>query len=218
MTMDTQTAGTTGPASGDQDWTHDTDSQPRLDFTHWPLPVGRVEIRHGLTYVHSSRAGGFSVEEYRRIPGQGRIELLHGVVVVYPEPGEAHRRLVRHFYEMLERTCPERFDPFIGPLDVHIGRATIFAPDVLVLSTKGGPPALVVELWRNRGAHDGRREQQARLRGYNKAGVGACWVVDSKVSTVTVYELGYRKIGSYGNDEVCVAGRREGWRPWSKAG
>jgi hypothetical protein len=74
----------------------------------------------------------------------------------------------------------------------------------------------VVELRRDRSAYDDR-DRQVRLRGYNKAGVGAYWVVDPAMPTVTVYELGYRKIGSYDGDEVCAEGQSEGW-PWSKAG
>ncbi len=34
-----------------------TDSPVARAFTHWPLPVGRAEIRHGLAFVHSSGPG-----------------------------------------------------------------------------------------------------------------------------------------------------------------
>ncbi len=34
-----------------------TDSPVTRTFTHGPLPVGRVEIRPGLTFVHSSDPG-----------------------------------------------------------------------------------------------------------------------------------------------------------------
>ncbi len=179
----------------------------RRSFTHWPLPVGRVEVHDGLTFVHSSEPGGFSAEDYRRIPGGGRVELLDGVAVVRPAPTPRHQQVVRRLYQVLDDECPAHLAPFIGPLDLPVG-SSVFAPDIQVLPTGDGPPALVAEVLSEHGRSHDRR---VRLRGYQQAGVASYWVVDPDGASITVFELGgdgsYREVGSYTGGDVCALDR-----------
>jgi Uma2 family endonuclease len=188
---------------------------PLPDFGRWP-PVGRVTIRDGLVFVHAAGPGGFTVEDYRRIPGKGRIELWDGVAVVHPRPDRRSAILARYFYALFERTRPDGCHPCLGPVDVQVGRRTVYAPDVLVLPSEGGTPAVVVEFRRDAGGWAGGRggadPWRRRLRGYFRAGVGAYWVVDPDRLTLTVHERGGSLAGSDVAGRIRAAGRRAGRR------
>jgi Putative restriction endonuclease len=155
-------------------------------FTHWPLPVGRVEKRHGLTFVYSLEPGGFRIGDYLKVPDKNRIELWDGIMVVYPPADKRTLALTKYFYELLAHLCQVALDPYIGPLDVPIGRATVFAPDLLVLPPSG-PPALVVEFRRDT-TPSRNRERWAKLAGYARAGVKNYWAVDPSTLTLTAHE------------------------------
>jgi Uma2 family endonuclease len=176
----------------------------RRTFTHWPLPVGRVEIRDGLALVSSSDPGGFSAHDFKRIPDNGRIELLDGVAVVSPAPTRQHLRAVRRLYQTASAACPEHLEPFIGPLDVSIHPATIFEPDILVLPEEDDTPVLVVEVLSKYGRS---YHHHVKYRGYQERGIPSYWIVDPDVPSITIFELDvagrYRQTGSYSGDDVC---------------
>jgi Uma2 family endonuclease len=189
----------------------------RRDFTHWPVPVGGVTTRDGLTFVHSPARGGYSVEDFQTIP-DGRVELLDGVVVVRPELTPAQRRVVGELYQDLCDRCPEGLTPSDGRLDVRAGRATVFRPDFQVLSRDGedAPRLLVAEARPDRGPAHRAAEREAKLRGYRDAGIPSYWAIDPDKSTVAVYETRYVKRGSFRCEQVCARGQRYWWRPWAK--
>ncbi len=111
------------------------------------MPVGQVVTHHGLTLVTSSEPGGFTVDEFRRIPDD-RVELLDGMAVLRPELTAEDRQVLAGLYEALCATCPQHLVPFDGVLDVQVGPATVFRPDIQVLCRRGVDPprALVIEV------------------------------------------------------------------------
>jgi Uma2 family endonuclease len=197
----------------------------RDGFTRWPLPVGDVRTRRGLTFVSSAEPGGFSVEDLRRIPDDGRrVELLNGVAVVRPALTPAQQKITRNLYVRLCDASPEHLVPVDDGRDLRLGEATVFKPDIQVVprddDEAGGPgmfPELVVELRPDDGDSDERR---AKMRGYREAGVPSYWIVCPETATVAVFELKYIKRDSsvYRCDEVCERGRRYGWRLWAGTG
>jgi Uma2 family endonuclease len=182
----------------------------RRAFMRWPLRVGRIEAHDGITYVHSAGPEGFTVDDHRRIPAGGRVELLDGVAAVSPTPAPPHQRAVGQLYRALSSACPDSLEPFIGPLGVRIGPATVFEPDVLVLARDEDttPPALVIEVLSD---HGRSYDREVKYRGYQDAGVASYWIVDPDVPSVTVFELddarGYREAGSYTGDDLCSVDR-----------
>jgi Uma2 family endonuclease len=182
----------------------------RRAFMHWPLRVGRVEARDGLTFVHAAGPGGFSADDHRRIPAGGRVELLDGVAVVSPTPASGHQRAVGQLYRALSGACPDNLEPFIGPLGVRVGPATVFEPDLLVLARDEDttPPKLVVEVLSD---HGRPYDREVKHRGYQDAGVASYWIVDPDVPSVAVFELDdarrYREAGSYAGDDLCTVDR-----------
>jgi Uma2 family endonuclease len=202
-------------------------SAGRDGFSRWPLPVGEVKTRHGLTFVSSAEPGGFSVEDLWRIPDDGRrVELLNGVAVVRPALTPAQQKIMRNLYVRLCDTSPKHLVPVDDQRDLRLGDATVLRPDIQVLprdrdkdeadrpGMAGMFPELVVELRPDDGDSDERR---AKMRGYRDAGIPSYWIVCPETATVAVYELKYIKRDSsvYRCDEVCERGRRYGWRLWA---
>ncbi len=189
-------------------------------FAHWPAPIGKIETRHGLTYVHSLEPGGFSAEEFSRLPVGDRVELRDGVVVVKPELIPAHRRVMDDLYEELCDKCPKDLIPFDGRLDVRIGPNTVFRPDIQVLSREGNDPprVLVVDALPARDMWYRALERNTKRHGYLDAGVASYWIVDPEALSVAVYEMNYLERGDFGCGEVCVKGRRNRWGLWAEVG
>ncbi len=196
----------------------DADSPgPRTDFTDWPVPVGRVLIHDGLTFVHSSEPAGFSADDFRQIP-ERRVELLDGVAVLKPKLTPEHRQVMADLYRQLCETCPEHLVPSDGYLDVQVGPATIFRPDIQLLSPadKDAPRALVVEARPNRERYLRCPEWDAKLRGFRDVGAVSYWVVDPAYPSIDVYELKYLKRNSFRLGEVCAKRQWHRWGVWAR--
>jgi Uma2 family endonuclease len=174
-------------------------------FAHWPLPVGRVEIRDGLAFVHSRHPAGFTAADLNRIPDDGRIELLDGVAVVSPTPTHLHQRVAGRLYRIIGDVEGESL-ALVGPYDVRVGPVTIFQPDVLVLTREHvQSAALVVEVLSTYGR---RYDREVKLAGYQEAGIPSCWIVDPDAPSVTVFELAgdgsYHKVAFVVDDDTCA--------------
>jgi Uma2 family endonuclease len=189
----------------------------RRAFTHWPLLIGDIKTRHGLTFVSSAEPGGFSVDDLRRIPDDGRrVELLKGVVVVRPPLTPGQQQLIRNLYIRLCDTCPKQFMA-VERRDVRLGEATVFRPDVQVVphdEDDGTFPEIVVELRPDDTDSDERR---AKMHGYRDVGVPSYWIVNPEKARVAVYEIKYIKRDTlmYRCDEVCERAQRYRWRLWA---
>jgi Uma2 family endonuclease len=177
-------------------------------FTHWPLPVGLVEIRDGLAFVHSAEPGGFTIEDYYRIPDGGRIELLDGVAVVSPSPTRLHQRAAGNIYTVLRRVLPSGFEVLPGPYDVRIRSGKMFEPDVVVLRAASEDAVLAVEVLSKYGRGYDRRVKRL---GYQERGVPSCWIVDPDSPSITVLELDgtgrYEESGFFQGDDLCSLDR-----------
>jgi Uma2 family endonuclease len=174
-------------------------------FAHWPLPVDRVEIRDGLAFVHSRHPEGFTAADLNRIPDDGRIELLDGVVVVSPTPPPLHQRVAGRLYRIIGDVEGESLT-LVGPYDVRVGPAKIFQPDVLVLTREHGQSAaLVVEVLSTYGR---RYDREVKFAGYQEAGIPSLWIVDPDTPSVTVFELdgdgSYQETAFVDNDDTCA--------------
>jgi Uma2 family endonuclease len=177
-------------------------------FTHWPLPVGLVEIRDGLAFVHSAEPGGFSIDDYYRIPDKGRIELLDGVVVVSPSPTRIHQRTALNLAVLLRECRTGRLEVVIGPYDVRIRPLRVFEPDVVVLPLDNEEAVLAVEVLSKYGRS---YDRGVKRRGYEERGIPSYWIIDPDSPAVTVLELGrtgrYEETGFFQGDDLCAIDR-----------
>jgi Uma2 family endonuclease len=187
----------------------DTDSPvAERTFTHWPLPVGLVEIRDGLAFIHSAKPGGFTIDDLYRIPDDGRIEILDGIIVVSPAPVLVHQRVAGNIYTALRQAHRRGFEAVVGPYDVHIRPRKMFEPDVLVLRNDNLEAVLVVEVLSKYGRTYDRR---VKRRGYEERGVPSYWIIDPDSPSVTILELDadgrYEETGFFQGDDICALTR-----------
>jgi Uma2 family endonuclease len=134
----------------------------------------------------------FTVDDLDHFPSDGnRYELIEGSLHVTPAPIRIHQRIVGNTMALLRAACPPRLEVLAAPFDVRLGPATQVQPDLIVLPVDApaekrleGPPLLAVEvLSPSTRAYDLGSKHLV----YREAGVGAYWVVDPEVPSVTAW-------------------------------
>jgi Uma2 family endonuclease len=129
-----------------------------------------------------------------KLPDDGRrYELIDGVLVVSPTPWVIHQRAVGKLILLLDRSCPDELEAFLGPLDVDVAEDTLLRPDVLVVRGDrlgehdlSGMPELVVEV-----SSPSTRLFDLLLKRsrYEEAGCPSYWVVDPEAPSIIAWDL-----------------------------
>lgn len=140
-----------------------------------------------------------------------RYELVEGSLHVASSPAFGHQRVVANLLGLLWSSCPSGFEVVPAPLDVVLAGDTLVQPDLLVtrVADRGtrrlvGPPLLAVEVL----SPDTRVYDLGTKRlVYEQAGVGAYWVVDPVLPSIT--EWRWAASGSSRAVERTVAGDHE---------
>jgi Uma2 family endonuclease len=117
------------------------------------------------------------------LPDDGcRHELLDGVLLVTPAPGNRHQHAVGELFFALRAACPPDLRVRTAPFDVTLAVDTVVQPDVLVtrrddLVERGldGVPLLVVEVL---SPSTRRVDEHLKRARYEAAGVASYWLVD----------------------------------------
>ena len=123
----------------------------------------------------------FTVAELDRMPDDGhRYELIDGVLVVSPRPGNPHQVVAFTLATALDRVCPPELQVVPEPA-VQISRKTEFDPDVAVIRREQvnsakctEPPLLVVEV---RSPSTALIDLNVKKDAYERFGVESYWVV-----------------------------------------
>jgi Uma2 family endonuclease len=134
------------------------------------------------------------------LPEDGlRHELIDGEHYVTPAPGERHQsasfRLSGLLFEYLRRQPIGR--AYAAPFDVLLSELDFVEPDLIYLSNERwqrqmnrhrlvGPPDLVVEIL-SPSTH--KIDEGAKLRLYERSGIGEYWLIDPVGETVRVHRL-----------------------------
>jgi Uma2 family endonuclease len=164
----------------------------------------------------------FNFGLYRSWPDEERWELIEGKAWMMSSPSEKHQELVARFLTELrvflkDRPCtalPAPFDVLIPKADENDDEIdTVVQPDVMVFcdmsrirkANARGAPDLVVEIL---SPSTSRKDQNEKLRLYERAGVREYWVVDPAALSIWVYRL---KDGRF--DEGIL---REQFRDWTR--
>jgi Uma2 family endonuclease len=123
----------------------------------------------------------FTVAELDRMPDDGhRYELLDGVLVVSPRPGNPHQEVAAELLGLLRAACPAGMRALPEPA-VQVSRTIEFAPDLVVIRQEQvtaakctEPPLLVVEV---RSPSTALIDLNLKKAAYERFGVPSYWVV-----------------------------------------
>jgi hypothetical protein len=191
------------------------DSPTRPDFTDWPVPVRTVAHFGRLTWIYSPEPGGYSVDDFERIP-DNRAELWNGKIIIRPDLTTEQQRVMSDLYANLYKRCPNWFRPSYSQQGIRIGPATIFRPDIQVLSRRvDNHRVLVIDALPDRNNPQHWHELWTKQSGYRDAGIYSHWVVDPDSLSVAVYELSYTERGRLDCRDVCQEGQWKHWGLWS---
>ncbi len=142
------------------------------------------------------RTRPITAEEYFALDlPERRTQLVNGEIVVN-EPSARHQRIAGEVYALIRQWCraePARGEAFL-PLDVHLGRHDVYAPDVLWVSEArrprrealrlDAPPDLAVEV---RSPSTWRHDLHVKKGVYESTGLPELWLVDTAADTVLVF-------------------------------
>ena len=165
---------------------------------------------------HPADSGPLTVQDLEGMPDDGRrYELIDGVLVVSPAPGQRHQKITYRLYGVLEAVCPVEFDVLGAPFAVHHGDKIELQPDMLVGRAEDftekdlpAPPVLAVEvLSPSTAIHDWNLKKAI----YERLGTVSFWVIDPVEPALTVFELdvdgNYQQVAKAAGDEVFEAER-----------
>jgi Uma2 family endonuclease len=154
--------------------------------------------------------GGWSEEDYLRLPGNRLTEFDHGRIEVLDMPSELHQLMVAYLYRALlifvDASALGRV--LFAPFPVRLWEGKVREPDLLFMLRQHAHRRhsnywlgadLVMEVM---SPDDPRRDRETKRREYALAGIPEYWLVDPMLRNITVFVLdsdadSYRVCGVY---------------------
>ncbi|HEY0639535.1 MAG TPA: Uma2 family endonuclease [Pseudonocardiaceae bacterium] len=126
-------------------------------------------------------------------PYGGRVELIHGAIMMGLRPDAAHQKALGQLTALLVTACPPGLHVLPAPFPVRPTELDELQPDLLVAREEDltplvlpTAPVLVVEIVSPRTAlHDTLHKKAA----YERLGVRSYWIVDPRAPGLAVHEL-----------------------------
>lgn len=173
-------------------------------------------VREATVYG-AKKQGEYTVEDYRALPDDQRMELIDGVLYDMAAPTGIHQLVGGEIHAVLRefiRKKKGRCIPMYSPIDVQLDcdDKTIVQPDVLVLcdvgrlsgNTISGAPDFIVEVLSK---STKKKDMFIKLNKYMNAGVHEYWIVDFDQLKILVYDFEHDNYPTiYGVDSVVPVG------------
>lgn len=158
------------------------------------VDVSMVQEEAGYQ-VHTQ--GSYTVDDYRALPDEQRVELIDGVFYDMASPTFLHQRIAGEIYRQIANFILDRggdCQPFVAPVDVQLDcdEKTMVQPDVGILCHNDkikkwgvyGAPDFVVEII---SPSTKRKDYTKKLVKYMEAGVREYWILDPYQQKLIVY-------------------------------
>lgn len=169
----------------------------------------------------AKKQGEYTVEDYRALPDDQRMELIDGVLYDMAAPTGIHQIVGGEIYAVLREHIRKKRGkclPMYSPIDVQLDcdDKTIVQPDVLVLcdvsrlsgNTISGAPDFIVEVLSK---STKKKDMFIKLNKYMNAGVREYWMVDFDKMKIPVYDFEHDNYPVlYGTDSVIPVGIFDG--------
>lgn len=154
-------------------------------------------VMEASAYGVENRPGDYTIEDYRALPDEQRVELIDGFFYDMATPTTFHQLMAGEVYRQIANYIMDEggaCTPFISPIDVQLDNdeKTMIQPDVIVVCKPEqivrrnimGAPDFVLEVI---SPGTKRRDYVMKLSKYEKAGVREYWIVDPYKKRVMVY-------------------------------
>lgn len=154
-------------------------------------------VMEASAYGVENRPGDYTIEDYRALPDEQRVELIDGYFYDMAAPTTFHQLMAGEVYRQIANYIMDEggaCTPFISPIDVQLDNdeKTMIQPDVIVVCKPEqivrrnimGAPDFVLEVI---SPGTKRRDYVMKLSKYEKAGVREYWIVDPYKKRVMVY-------------------------------
>lgn len=141
--------------------------------------------------------GSYTIEDYRSLPDDQRVELIDGYFYEMNSPTIYHQFIAGEVYRQVAGFIMEKGGgclPFIAPVDVQLDcdERTMVQPDVGILCDRDkmrrwgiyGAPDFLLEVI---SPSTGRKDYTKKLAKYMNAGVREYWILDPYQSKLLVY-------------------------------
>jgi Uma2 family endonuclease len=167
-------------------------------------------LNDGFTYganAEQHMQGSFTIEDYRALPDDLRVELIDGYFIYMEAPNSLHQFIAGEVYRQIANFIRAKgggCTPFVSPIDVQLDcdEHTMVQPDVVILCDDEK-----LKLWGIYGAPDfvleiispstRKKDFTKKLAKYDNAGVREYWILDPYDKKLLVY--------FFENDVCCPA-------------
>lgn len=156
-------------------------------------------IRESAVSYQVKKQGEYTVDDYRALPDDQRMELIDGVLYDMETPTGVHQIIGGRIFTTLSNYImgkKGRCIPLYSPIDVQLDcdDKTIVQPDVLVLcdrdkltgNTIYGVPDFIAEVLSK---STRKKDMFLKLNKYMNAGVREYWMIDPEKQKVLVYDF-----------------------------
>lgn len=156
-------------------------------------------VHEGSAYRVDTRhyQGSYTVEDYRALPKEQRVELIDGFFYDMASPTFLHQRISGEIHRQIANFIMDRggdCQPLIAPIDIQLDcdERTMVQPDVAVLCGRDkvkrwgvyGAPDFVLEVI---SPSTRRKDCTKKLMKYMNAGVREYWILDPYQQKLIVY-------------------------------
>lgn len=174
-------------------------SAPRYDTIQAleRLFLGSQDLREPSPSYQPVKEPGYTVEDYRALPDEKRVELIDGVFYDMSAPIPLHQRIAGEIHRQIANYILENDEdciPFISPIDVQLDcdENTMVQPDVAILChrEKGkkwgiwGAPDFILEVI---SPTTKKKDYTLKLGKYIAAKVREYWIFDPYQEKLIVY-------------------------------
>lgn len=153
-------------------------------------------VGEGCPYM-AKRQGEYTVEDYRGLPDEQRVELIDGVFYDMAAPTVLHQRICGEIYRQISNFIMELDGdclPLIAPVDIQLDcdERTMLQPDIAVLCKRErarkwgvyGSPDFVLEVV---SPSTRKKDCIKKLAKYMEASVQEYWILDPHQRKLLVY-------------------------------